>query len=282
MDMRAQIIDGKAAAAEMNASSLERAQRLRARGIEPHLAVILVGEDPASQTYVRSKEKACQGAMIRSTVIRLPGDTAQETLLEKIRELNADPGVHGILVQLPLPAHLNSDEVIEAIDPSKDVDGFHPMNMGKLALGLPAPVPCTPAGIMVLLRRYGIDPAGRHVVIVGRSRIVGRPMDLLLINAHATVTVCNRLTPDLPGMTSSADILIVATGHRDTVNASMVREGAVVIDVGINRFEGKLYGDVSADVADKAGWLTPVPGGVGPMTVAMLLSNTLDLAEQRG
>ncbi|MBQ9008024.1 MAG: bifunctional methylenetetrahydrofolate dehydrogenase/methenyltetrahydrofolate cyclohydrolase [Clostridia bacterium] len=280
--MRAQIIDGKAAAAEMNASSLERAQRLRARGIEPHLAVILVGEDPASQTYVRSKEKACQGAMIRSTVIRLPGDTAQETLLEKIRELNADPGVHGILVQLPLPAHLNSDEVIEAIDPSKDVDGFHPMNMGKLALGLPAPVPCTPAGIMVLLRRYGIDPAGRHVVIVGRSRIVGRPMDLLLINAHATVTVCNRLTPDLPGMTSSADILIVATGHRDTVNASMVREGAVVIDVGINRFEGKLYGDVSADVADKAGWLTPVPGGVGPMTVAMLLSNTLDLAEQRG
>ncbi len=278
--MSAQLIDGKAAAAEMNARSLERAQRLREKGVEPHLAVILVGEDPASQTYVRSKEKACERAMIRSTAIRLPGNITQEMLIGKIRELNEDRSIHGILVQLPLPAHLNPDEVIEAIDPRKDVDGFHPVNMGRLSIGLPAPVPCTPAGIMVLLRRYGIDPAGRHAVIVGRSRIVGRPMAMLLINAHATVTVCNTRTPNLGEMTSMADILIVATGHRDTVNASMIRDGAVVIDVGINRFEGKLYGDVASDAADKAGWLTPVPGGVGPMTVAMLLSNTLDIAER--
>ena len=281
--MSAIIIDGKAVAAKMNAMSRERAQRLRAQGIEPHLAVILVGDDPASQTYVGSKEKACMNADIRSTVIRLPGDTTQETLINIVQELNADKSVHGILVQLPLPVHLSADQVIEAIDPMKDVDGFHPVNMGKLALDLPASIPCTPAGIMVLLSEYDIDLDGRHVVIVGRSRIVGRPMTLLMISAHATVTVCNSRTPNLGKITRQADILVVATGHRDTVKASMVREGAVVIDVGINRFEGKLYGDVAAGVAEKAGWLTPVPGGVGPMTVAMLLSNTLDLAEmQRG
>ncbi|MBQ7487978.1 MAG: bifunctional 5,10-methylene-tetrahydrofolate dehydrogenase/5,10-methylene-tetrahydrofolate cyclohydrolase, partial [Clostridia bacterium] len=220
--MSAQLIDGKATAAEMNLQAQERALRLRERGIEPHLAVILVGDDPASQTYVRSKEKACERANIRSTAVRLPAETTQAELVAKVQALNADESVHGILVQLPLPAHLSSDDVIAAIDPDKDVDGFHPVNMGKLSIGLPSMVPCTPAGIMVLLRKYGIDPAGKHAVIVGRSRIVGRPMAMLLINAHATVTVCNTRTPNLASFTRAADILIVATGHRDTVNASMV------------------------------------------------------------
>ncbi|MBQ8092899.1 MAG: bifunctional 5,10-methylene-tetrahydrofolate dehydrogenase/5,10-methylene-tetrahydrofolate cyclohydrolase [Clostridia bacterium] len=280
--MSARLIDGKAAAAEMNQMSLERAQHLREKGIEPHLAVILVGDNPASQTYVRSKEKACERANIRSTAIRMPAETTQAELVDKVRELNADKSVHGILVQLPLPDHLSADEVIDAIDPDKDVDGFHPVNMGRLSIGLPSMVPCTPAGIMVLLKKYGIDPAGRHAVIVGRSRIVGRPMAMLLINAHATVTVCNTRTPNLEDFTRSADILIVATGHRDTVNGSMIKPGATVIDVGINRVDGRLYGDVSEDAFETAGAMTPVPGGVGPMTVAMLLSNTLDIAERKG
>ena len=280
--MSARVIDGKAAAAEMNQMSLERAQHLREKGIEPHLAVILVGDNPASQTYVRSKEKACERANIRSTAIRMPAETTQAELVDKVRELNADKSVHGILVQLPLPDHLSADEVIDAIDPDKDVDGFHPVNMGRLSIGLPSMVPCTPAGIMVLLKKYGIDPAGRHAVIVGRSRIVGRPMAMLLINAHATVTVCNTRTPNLEDFTRSADILIVATGHRDMVNGSMIKPGATVIDVGINRVDGRLYGDVSEDAFETAGAMTPVPGGVGPMTVAMLLSNTLDIAERKG
>ena len=279
-NMSARIIDGKATAEKVNAMSAARAARLKTKGIEPHLAVILVGENPASQTYVRSKERACEGAGIRSTVVRLPETCTQAELEQQIDVLNADPGVHGILVQLPLPAHLSSDQVIERIDPAKDVDGFHPVNMGKLAIGMPELVPCTPLGITVLLEEYGIELPGKHVVIVGRSRIVGRPMALLMVNAHATVTVCNTRTPNLSTITRQADILIVATGHRNTITPEMVSAGTVVIDVGINRFEGKLCGDVDSEVMNVASAMTPVPGGVGPMTVAMLLSNTLSVSER--
>ena len=277
--MSACIIDGKAAAAELNAAAREKAEALRSRGIDPHLAVILVGENAASQTYVRSKERACQNAGIRSTVLRLPETCTAEELEERIQALNADPGVHGILVQLPLPGHLDSDRILEKIAPEKDVDGFHRVNMGSLVLNRPGFVPCTPLGIMHLLERSGINPCGKHAVVVGRSHIVGRPMALLLLSADATVTVCHSRTGDLASYTRQADILIAAAGKPGIIKPDMVKPGAVVIDVGINRVDGKLTGDVDEGVRDVAGYLTPVPGGVGPMTVAMLLQNTLQAAE---
>ena len=277
--MSACIIDGKAAAAELNAAAREKAEVLRSRGIDPHLAVILVGENAASQTYVRSKERACQNAGIRSTVLRLPETCTAEELEERIQALNDDPGVHGILVQLPLPGHLDSDRILEKIAPEKDVDGFHRVNMGSLVLNRPGFVPCTPLGIMHLLERSGINPCGKHAVVVGRSHIVGRPMALLLLSADATVTVCHSRTGDLASYTRQADILIAAAGKPGIIKPDMVKPGAVVIDVGINRVDGKLTGDVDEGVRDVAGYLTPVPGGVGPMTVAMLLQNTLQAAE---
>lgn len=277
--MSACIIDGKAAAAELNAAAREKAEALRSRGIDPHLAVILVGENAASQTYVRSKERACQNAGIRSTVLRLPETCTAEELEERIQALNADPGVHGILVQLPLPGHLDSDRILEKIAPEKDVDGFHRVNMGSLVLNRHGFVPCTPLGIMHLLERSGINPCGKHAVVVGRSHIVGRPMALLLLSADATVTVCHSRTGDLASYTRQADILIAAAGKPGIIKPDMVKPGAVVIDVGINRVDGKLTGDVDEGVRDVAGYLTPVPGGVGPMTVAMLLQNTLQAAE---
>ena len=282
-------MDGKAVTAKMNALSRERAQRLRAQGIEPHLAVILVGDDPASQTYVGSKERACMNAGIRSTVIRLPGDTTQETLINKVQELNADKSVHGILVQLPLPKHIDESRVLGAIDPDKDVDGFHPVNVGRMLLAEPCFLPCTPAGIVELLRRTGVQTRGAEAVVVGRSNIVGKPVACLLARkgTDATVTLCHSATPDLAAHTRRADILVVAAGRPKMVTADMVKPGAVVIDVGVNRIGVKedgraiLAGDVDFEaVKEKAAAITPVPGGVGPMTITMLMANTVLSAER--
>ena len=272
-------IDGKATAARVRASARERALALRAGGIRPHLAVILAGEDPASEVYVRNKARACAEAEILSTVVRLPQDVTQDALETEIRRLNADPAVHGILVQLPLPAGLDEARALALIDPAKDVDGFHDVNAGRLWKGLPGFVPCTPLGVMELLRAYGIDPAGRRAVVVGRSSIVGKPMAALLLAANATVTVCHSKTRDLAAVTREADILVAAVGKPRMITADMIKPGAAVVDVGINRVDGKLVGDVDAAAEDVAGWLTPVPGGVGPMTIAMLLMNTLQAAE---
>jgi methylenetetrahydrofolate dehydrogenase (NADP+)/methenyltetrahydrofolate cyclohydrolase len=282
------LIDGKAIAAAVRTELAAKAAALRARGVVPGLAVVLVGDNPASVSYVTAKEKACAETGIASFPHHLPADTTQAELLALIARLNADPAVHGILVQLPLPRDLDEDAVILAIDPAKDVDGFHPENAGRLLLGQPTFLPCTPHGILVLLERSGIDVAGRHVVVVGRSNIVGKPVANLLLQrgADATVTVCHSRTPDLAVFTRQADILIVATGHPGTVTADMVKEGAVVVDVGVNRVPDatrkrgyRLVGDVDfANVLPKVSWITPVPGGVGPMTITMLLANTLQAA----
>ena len=273
-------IDGKVCAAACREQAARRAAELKAQGIEPHLAVILVGEDPASQVYVRNKERACEAAGIRSTVLRLPQETAQEELEAAVRKFNADAAVHGILVQLPLPRHLDEKRVLTLIDPDKDVDGFHPVNAGRLLTGEKGFVPCTPLGVMVLLKSCGIDPAGKHAVVVGRSNIVGKPMALLLLAANATVTVCHSRTENLADVTRQADILVAAVGKPGFITPEMVKEGAAVVDVGINRVDGRLAGDVDPAVAEKAAYLTPVPGGVGPMTIAMLLDNTLSAAER--
>lgn len=279
-----QIIDGKATSAAIRQELREQtAAFVKNNGFAPGLAVILVGEDPASQVYVRNKARACEEVGFYSEVHRLPESTTQTDLLGLIDRLNADEKIHGILVQLPLPKHLDEGELLLRIAPEKDVDGFHPCNVGKLTIGAPAFVPCTPAGIMELLNRYGIDPDGKRCVVVGRSNIVGKPMALLLMAANGTVTVCHRHTRDTNALTREADILVSAVGRAHFVTPDMVKEGAVVIDVGMNRDEnGKLCGDVDFDtVAPKCSYITPVPGGVGPMTITMLLKNTLKSAEMK-
>lgn len=277
------ILDGKALAAEIRAELKTRVDRLAARGHRPGLAVILVGDDSASQVYVRNKIKACADTGITSLEFRMPADTSEEALLAKIAELNADPAVDGILVQMPVPRHIDARKVIDAIDPEKDVDGFHVCNAGALMIGKPGFLPCTPYGVMKLLEKAGCSIEGKHAVIVGRSNIVGKPQALLLLSKNATVTVAHSRTADLGAVTRTADILIAAVGRAKLITADMVKPGAVVIDVGMNRDEnGRLCGDVDfAAVAPVAGAITPVPGGVGPMTIAMLLTNTVEAVERR-
>ncbi len=278
--MTARLIDGKAVAAALRA---EVADKVRAAGFTPGLAVVLVGEDPASSVYVRTKDRAAREAGIDARTIRLPADTAQTDLLGVIRTLNADPAIDGILVQLPLPNGIDARAVIEAIDPAKDVDGFHPVNVGHLANGHPTLVPCTPLGVMKLLRWAGIETRGARAVVLGRSAIVGRPMAALLLTADATVTVAHSRTHDLPAECRRADILIAAVGRAEMVLGDWIKPGATVIDVGINRLpDGRLTGDAAfASCVEVAGAITPVPGGVGPMTVACLLENTLTAALRR-
>ena len=273
------ILDGKAVSAALKADLAQKVKALPEKyGRVPHLVVILVGEDPASQVYVNNKSRAVEAVGFRSTTLSLPSDTAEDDLLDRIRELNADDGVDGILVQLPLPAQIDEAKVIRTIAVEKDVDGFHPLNVAALWQRMPCIVPCTPKGIMKLLASAGIDPKGKRAVVVGRSNIVGLPVAKLLLDAHATVTVCHSRTADLAEETRRAEILVVAAGRPRMITGEMVSEGAVVIDVGVNRDkEGKLCGDVDFDtVAPKASFITPVPGGVGPMTIACLMENTLE------
>ncbi len=281
--MSAQILDGKALAAEIRSEVKTQVAALAEKGVSTALAVILVGDDSASQVYVRNKIKACADTGIRSLEFRMPAETTQQQLLAKIAELNADESVDGILVQLPLPKQINADAVIAAIDPAKDVDGFHVANAGALVTGKQGFVPCTPFGVMRLIEKSGVNPRGKSAVIVGRSNIVGKPMALLLLAADATVTVAHSRTPDLSAVTRNADILVAAVGRAKLIKADMVKPGAVVIDVGMNRDEnGKLCGDVDfAEVKEIAGSITPVPGGVGPMTIAMLMQNTVLAAQMR-
>ena len=281
--MSAQILDGKALAAEIRSEVKTQVASLAEKGVSTALAVILVGDDSASQVYVRNKIKACADTGIRSLEFRMPAETTQQQLLAKIAELNADENVDGILVQLPLPKQINADAVISAIDPAKDVDGFHVANAGALVTGKQGFVPCTPFGVMRLIEKSGVDPRGKSAVIVGRSNIVGKPMALLLLAADATVTVAHSRTPDLCAVTRNADILVAAVGRAKLIKADMVKPGAVVIDVGMNRDEnGKLCGDVDfSEVKAIAGSITPVPGGVGPMTIAMLMQNTALAAQMR-
>ena len=281
--MSAQILDGKALAAEIRSEVKTPVAALAEKGVSTALAVILVGDDSASQVYVRNKIKACADTGIRSLEFRMSAETTQQQLLAKIAELNADESVDGILVQLPLPKQINADAVISAIDPAKDVDGFHVANAGALVTGKQGFVPCTPFGVMRLIEKSGVNPRGKSAVIVGRSNIVGKPMALLLLAADATVTVAHSRTPDLSAVTRNADILVAAVGRAKLIKADMVKPGAVVIDVGMNRDEnGKLCGDVDfAEVKEIAGSITPVPGGVGPMTIAMLMQNTVLAAQMR-
>lgn len=281
--MSAQILDGKALAAEIRSEVKTQVAALAEKGVSTALAVILVGDDSASQVYVRNKIKACADTGIRSLEFRMPAETTQQQLLAKIAELNADESIDGILIQLPLPKQINADAVISAIDPAKDVDGFHVANAGALVTGKQGFVPCTPFGVMRLIETSGVNPRGKSAVIVGRSNIVGKPMALLLLAADATVTVAHSRTPDLSAVTRNADILVAAVGRAKLIKADMVKPGAVVIDVGMNRDEnGKLCGDVDfAEVKEVAGSITPVPGGVGPMTIAMLMQNTVLAAQMR-
>ncbi len=280
--MTARIIDGKALSDQVKAQVSQRVDELKARGITPGLAVVLVGEDPASQVYVRNKAAACEKAGLHSRVIRLAADIGEEQLLDLVRDLNHDASVHGILVQLPLPKHMNSSKVIETIAAGKDVDGFHISNAGLLMTGQPLFRPCTPYGIMKMLESENVSLWGAEAVVVGASNIVGKPMAMLMLAAGATVTLCNSKTRDLGAQTRRADVLVVATGKPGMVTGDMIKPGAVVIDVGINRNDqGKLVGDVDFESARKvASAITPVPGGVGPMTIAMLLVNTLEAAER--
>jgi methylenetetrahydrofolate dehydrogenase (NADP+)/methenyltetrahydrofolate cyclohydrolase len=289
----AKILDGKQLAADMRAEMATEVVGLSAKGIVPGLGVVLVGDNPASRSYVSAKEKACEETGLHSREITMPAHAGFDAILGAVTDLNRDPAIHGILVQLPLPEARMEQAVINAIDPDKDVDGFHPVNVGRMTLGLPAFIPCTPHGVLHLLQRGGYPPAGRHVVIVGRSNIVGRPLANLLSMkgplGNATVTLCHTGTPDIGRFTREADIVIAAAGRPDTITASMVKEGAVVIDVGVNRVPDttkksgfRLVGDVSYDaVAAKAAAITPVPGGVGPMTITMLLYNTILSAKRR-
>ena len=280
--MSAKIIDGNALAKQVRSEIATRTSALVAKGIKPGLAVLLVGEDPASQVYVRNKVKACEDVGMFSILERHSADLTEANLLKRINELNSDPKIHGILVQLPLPKHIDSHRVIEAIAPEKDVDGFHVANAGALMIGAPLFRPCTPYGCMKMLESIDYPIRGARAVVIGASNIVGKPMAMLLLQAGATVTICNSKTKDLTAHTKEADILVVATGKPKMVTADMVKPGAVVIDVGINRLpDGKLCGDVDFDsVKEIAGAITPVPGGVGPMTITMLLLNTLEAAER--
>lgn len=286
--MTAKILDGNVLAQKLRANFKIRAEALAAQGRRPGLAVILVGEDAASQVYVRNKVNACAQAGFHSEKINYAPDVAQQVVLDNIAELNADPAIHGILVQLPLPKHFDADAVLDAILPAKDVDGFHAENVGALMQGKPRFIPCTPYGVMKFFEDAGIDPRGKEAVVIGRSNIVGKPMAMLLLNAGATVTVCHSQTRDLLSHTRRADILVAAIGRPRFVTAAMVKPGAVVIDVGINRLQdgpdaGKLCGDVDfAALNEIASAITPVPGGVGPMTITMLLANTLEAAERVG
>ena len=279
--MTAQLIDGLALSRRMRAEIGERAAALAAQGRKPGLAVILVGDDPASAVYVRNKVKACADHGLYSVMERYPASLTESELLGRIHALNADPAIHGILVQMPLPRHIDPHKVIETIATAKDVDGFSVHSAGALLTGGAGLRPATPAGCMELIRSTGIELRGKHAVVIGRSNTVGKPMALLLLQANATVTVCHSATPDLAAHTRMADLVVVAVGRRNTVTAAMVKPGAVIIDVGMNRKEdGKLCGDVDfAGVSEVAGWITPVPGGVGPMTITMLLANTLQAAQ---
>ncbi len=280
--MSAKLIDGKGIANQLRKDLARDVAKLKETSdIVPGLAVLLVGEDPASHTYVRMKEKACAKAGIYSEVHRLPAETSEEDVLSWVDRFNKDGKIHGILVQLPLPDHIDENKVIEAIDPTKDVDGFHPINAGRLFIGEDSYLPCTPYGIMKLLEVEGVDLKGKQAVVVGRSNIVGKPVALLLLRQHATVTICHSRTADLAAVTRTADVLVVAVGRPEFVTGDMIKPGAVVIDVGVNRVDDKLVGDVEFPGAEKvAGSITPVPGGVGPMTITMLLRNTVEAAEK--
>jgi len=280
--MTAQLIDGNALAKRIRAEVSGRTQALQARGVQPALSIILVGDDPASQVYTRHKVNDSTETGLKATLETYPADLSEAALLDRIRALNADPKVHGILVQLPLPKHMDASKVIETISPAKDVDGFHVASAGALVTGQPGFWPCTPYGCMKMLESIGYDLRGKHAVVIGRSNIVGKPMALMLLQKNATVTICHSATRDLKAMTLQADVVVAAVGKRDMLTADMVKPGAVVIDVGMNRNdEGKLCGDVDFEgVRQVAGWITPVPGGVGPMTRAMLLVNTLEAAER--
>ena len=277
------ILDGKAVSLKVKESVKVRADELKKFGVEPTLAVVLVGEDKASQTYVRAKEKACNEYGIKSVAHRLSENTTQNELLALINVLNLDDSIHGILVQLPLPKHIDTNVVLAAIDPQKDVDGFHAVNVGKLVSGLDGFVPCTPLGVMEILKEYGIEVAGLNAVVIGRSNIVGKPMANLLLNASATVTVTHSKTKNLKEICKNADLIVAAIGRPFFLKADMIKDGAVVVDVGINRLDdGRLVGDVDFDeVAPKCSYITPVPGGVGPMTIAMLLNNTILAAQAK-
>lgn len=280
--MTAQLIDGTALSKAIRTDIANRAAQLTARGRQPGLAVILVGDDPASAVYVRNKVKACAEAGIHSVLEKYDASMSEAELLARIEALNADPAIHGILVQMPLPRHIRAQKVIESISTAKDVDGYSVQSAGDLMCGLPGFLPCTPFGCMKLIETTGIDLRGKHAVVIGRSNTVGKPMALLLLQANATVTVCHSATPDLKAHTLQADVVVAAVGRRNVLTADMVKPGAVVIDVGMNRDDvGKLCGDVDFEgVKSVAGWITPVPGGVGPMTIAMLLFNTLASAER--
>ncbi len=288
--MSAVIIDGKQVAADVRADVAKKVAELKEKGIAPCLAVILVGENPASVSYVTGKQKALAEVGMIDRSVKLPESTREEDLLKLIEELNHDDSVHGILVQLPLPKHIDEDKVIMAIDPSKDVDGFHPVSVGNLMIGRPGFLPCTPHGIIVLLQKAGIETSGKHALVIGRSNIVGKPVSILLArkDVNCTVTMCHTGTKNLPELTCQADILIVASGHPHTLTGNMIKDGAVVIDVGVNRIPDaskksgfRLVGDCDFDdLKEKTSFITPVPGGVGPMTIAMLMQNTLESAQK--
>ena len=279
--MTAHIIDGNALSRQLRTEVAQRASALKARGVTPGLAVVLVGDSPASQVYVRNKVKACEDAGLHSVLEKYDADMTEAALLARVEALNNDPSIHGILVQLPLPAHIDAQKVIEAISPAKDVDGFHIASAGALMTGMAGFWPCTPYGCMKMLESIGYDLRGKHAVVIGRSNIVGKPMALMLLGQNATVTICHSATQDLKALTLQADVIVAAVGKRNVLTADMVKPGAVVLDVGMNRNdEGKLCGDVDFDgVKEVAGWITPVPGGVGPMTITMLMVNTLESAE---
>jgi len=278
----ANIIDGKAIAAKMRSRIAEGVQELKTKGITPGLAVVLVGDDPASRVYVSMKEKACHEAGIFSAEYKLPAETSEADLLALVGQLNQDPRIHGILVQLPLPDHIDTDKVLEAISPLKDADGFHPYNVGRLSIGKPLFQPCTPYGVMVMLEETGVDLNGKDVVVIGRSNIVGKPVAMMCMAQNATVTVCHSRTRDLADVVRRADVVIAAVGRPQMIKGDWIKPGAVVIDVGINRLDtGKLVGDVDfASASEQAAAITPVPGGVGPMTITMLLFNTLEAARR--
>jgi methylenetetrahydrofolate dehydrogenase (NADP+)/methenyltetrahydrofolate cyclohydrolase len=280
--MTAQLIDGLALSRQVKDRVKAQVRELQARGARPGLAVVLVGDDPASQVYVRNKIKSCEECGLLSVLERHPAGLSEQALLERVQALNADPTVHGILVQLPLPRHIDAHKVIEAIAPAKDVDGFHVANAGALMVGQPGFWPCTPHGCLLMLDAVGCELRGKHAVVIGRSNIVGKPMAMMLLQRSATVTICHSATVNLKALTLQADVVVAAVGKRRLLTADMVKPGAVLIDVGMNRDEaGKLCGDIDFKACSEvAGWITPVPGGVGPMTIAMLLSNTVESAQR--